>query len=396
MSPRPISRSPDLRRLVEEGYELEIRGPCLLVHHIPYVTAARTVTYGSLLMTLALAGDVTAAPDDHTARFIGGEPGDAGGTRLARMINGGPGQLGGIDFDVSFSAKPKPEDRYRDFHHKVTAYVARLSGPARVIDPSATALTFEPVREDPGESPFVYADTATPRAGLEKYAARLEGSRIAIVGVGGTGCHVLDLTAKTTVAEIHLYDGDRFLQHNAFRGPGAISIDELRGGPNKADFWASVYGRFRRGIRAHPYRVTSENVSELRDFDFVFVAVDDGPSRDLITRALEAFGVAFVDAGLGVNDVDDRLSATARVSTGTPSHPVDRARLPVQAAGPENDYRHNVQVAELNALNATLAVIKWKKIAGIYADLERESFSTFTTSMNSTVNADHDEPRRDV
>jgi len=388
MSLRPISRSADLRRLVEDGYELEVRGPCLLVHHVPYVTAAREVRYGTLLMTLTLAGDVTAAPDDHTARFIGGEPCDAEGRRLAKIINSGPGQLGGIDFDVSFSAKPKPDERYRDYHHKVWAYVARLAGPAREIDPKATPLTFEPVREEVGDSPFVYADTATPRAGLEKYATRISAYRVAIVGVGGTGSHILDLVAKSSVAEIHLYDGDRFLQHNAFRAPGALAIGDLRGGPNKARFWTRIYGRFRRGIHAHPYRVTEANVTELRGFDFVFVAVDDGPSRDLITRALETYAVAFVDVGLGVNDVDDRLSATMRISVGTPSHLVDRVRLPVQPAGPQNDYRHNIQIAELNALNATLAVIKWKKIAGIYADLECEHFSTFATSMNSTVNAD--------
>lgn len=391
MSRRLISRSGDLRRLVEEGYELEVRGSCLLVHHIPYVTAAQEVKYGTLLMALTLAGDVTAAPDDHTARFIGEEPCDAEGTRLAKIISGGRGQLGGIDFDVSFSAKPKPEDRYRDYQQKASTYVARLSAPAREIDPTATALTFEPVREEPGDSPFVYADTATPRAGLEKYAERLASARVAIVGVGGTGSYILELVAKTSVAEIDLFDGDHMLQHNAFRGPGAIAIRELRGGPNKARFWKRIYSRFRRGIHAHAYRVTAANVTQLRGFDFVFIAVDDGPSRDLITRALETYEVAFVDVGLGVNDIDDRLSATTRVSVGTPSHPVDRGRLPVQAAGPENDYRHNIQIAELNAVNATLAVIKWKKIAGVYADLEHEHFSTYASSMNAIVNADRDE-----
>ncbi len=396
MSPQPIARSEDLRCLVEEGYELEIRGACLLVHHVPYVTPERVVAYGSLVMTLTLAGDTTAPPDDHTARFIGQEPCDATGRRLDSMINGGAGQIDRIAFDYSFSAKPKPEDRYRDYHHKVSAYVARLAGPARTIDADATPLTFAPVIEDPGASPFRYADTATPRAGLEKYAARLEGSRVAIIGVGGTGSYILDLVAKTTTAEIHLFDGDRFLQHNAFRAPGAIGLNELRGGRNKAEFWASVYERFRRGVVPHPYRLTTDNVSELDGFSFVFIAVDDGPSRDMITRRLEGDGIPFVDVGLGVNDVDDRLSATARVSVGTRSHRVDRDRMPVHSSGLENDYRHNIQIAELNALNATLAVLKWKKIAGIYADLELEHFSAFATSMNATVNTDHDEPNRQV
>jgi len=392
MSPRLISRSEDLRRLVEEGYELEVRGAVLLVHHVPYVTTAKAVAYGILVMALTLAGETTVAPGDHTAQFIGEEPCDENGVRLAKMINGGAGHVGGVAFNVSFSAKPKPDDRYRDYHHKVTAYVARLAGPARQIDPEATAQTYAPAVEDPDGSPFVYTDTATPRAGLEAYAARLEGLRVAIVGVGGTGSYILDLVAKTTVAEVHLYDGDRFLQHNAFRAPGAFGLEDLRGGPNKADFWASVYGCFRRGVIPHAYRVTAENVSELTGFSFVFLAIDDGLSREAITRGLEALHVPFSDMGLGVNAVDGLLSATVRVSTGTPDHPVDRVRMPVHSSGPENDYRHNIQIGELNALNATLAVLKWKKIAGIYADMEGEHFATFSTSMNATVNADHDGP----
>src|SRR5260221_9358898 len=98
MSSRPIAHSPDLLRLVSKGYELEVRGACLLVHHVPYVSADRAVRYGTLLMTVTLAGDVTAPPDDHTARFIGQEPCDASGQPLAKMINGTAGDLGGVAF----------------------------------------------------------------------------------------------------------------------------------------------------------------------------------------------------------------------------------------------------------------------------------------------------------
>jgi hypothetical protein len=36
----------------------------------------------------------------------------------------------------------------------------------------------------------------------------------------------------------------------------------------------------------------------------------------------------------------------------------------------EDDHGTNIQIAELNALNAVFAVIKWKKECGFYADLE--------------------------
>ena len=94
---------------------------------------------------------------------------------------------------------------------------------ARTPDrPEATGQTHAPAVEDPDGSPFAYTDTATPRAGPDAYAARLEGLRVAIVSAGGTGSYILDLVAKTTVAEVHLCDGDQFLQHNAFRAPSAF------------------------------------------------------------------------------------------------------------------------------------------------------------------------------
>ena len=62
MSARLIARSSDLRRLTDEGFELEIRDSHLLVRHVPYVTPAKEVAYGTLVSTLTLAGDTTATP----------------------------------------------------------------------------------------------------------------------------------------------------------------------------------------------------------------------------------------------------------------------------------------------------------------------------------------------
>ena len=207
---------------------------------------------------------------------------------------------------------------------------------------------------------------------------------------GETGSYIFDYLAETHLAEIHLYDGDHFLQHNAFRAPGAARIPEMRGAPNKARFWARIYRHMRLRIRAHPVMVTEANVGELRRFSFVFIAIDDGPSRAMIADALEDRGVPFVDVGLGVNDVNDRLSATIRITASTPGHAADRARLPVHAAGPQNNYRHNIQIAELNAINAALAVIKFKKIVGLYADLVQEHQATYTTSVSQIVNQDRE------
>lgn len=388
MSHRPFGRSEDLRRLVELGFELDIHNGNLLVRHVPYLTSQRQVQYGILTMPLTLAGsDVTAPPGSHVAYLVGEVPCDAAGHPLgfaSRSVN----DLGnGLRTDHQLSARP-PSGSYRDYEQKVTNYVSLLLGPARTVDPNATARTFRPVAEPADESPFLYMDTSTSRAGLERYSELLAPMRLAIVGLGGTGSYILDLVAKTSVAQIHLYDGDRFLQHNAFRSPGATPAEELVGGPSKAGHWAAVYGRMRRGVVPHPVRIDETNVEDLRGLDFVFVAVDDGPSRALILDALAEFGVPHTDVGMGVHDIDGRLSGKTRVSTGTADHPMDRRRVPTAPNGAEDDYRLNIQIAELNALNATLAVIRWKKLVGVYADCGRERASTYTIAVNEMTNED--------
>ena len=77
--------------------------------------------------------------------------------------------------------------------------------------------------------------------------------KVAIVGVGGTGSYVLDLVAKTPVREIHLFDGDDFLQHNAFRAPGAPSLEQLVAKPKKASYFKAIYDKMRTGIFVHEF-----------------------------------------------------------------------------------------------------------------------------------------------
>src|SRR4051794_6846869 len=87
MSSGLTSRSPDLRRLVDEGYDIEIRGGFLIVHHVPYVTPTKEVAFGTLVSELTLAGEMTATPETHTIRFAGQVPSDAEGQPLRKLIN---------------------------------------------------------------------------------------------------------------------------------------------------------------------------------------------------------------------------------------------------------------------------------------------------------------------
>jgi len=208
-----------------------------------------------------------------------------------------------------------------------------------------------------------------------------------------TGSYVLDFVAKTPVREIHLYDADWYVQHNAFRSPGAPTVEELRARQRKVDYFHGRYSPMHRCIVPHPVHVDESNVEELRDCDFVFVCMDGNPGKETVIRKLEEFGVPFIDTGMGIEDSDDGLRGILRVTTSTPAmreYVWDKKRIPMVSAEADDLYASNIQVADLNALNATLAVIKWKKLFGFYADLEQEHFSTYTIDGNATTNEDQE------
>ncbi|MGA2267139.1 MAG: ThiF family adenylyltransferase [Bryobacteraceae bacterium] len=393
MSQKPISRSADLMRLRNEGYDLEIRSDHLLVKDVPYVTADRIVKRGILVMALKLAGDVTVKPENHVAHFIGAYPCRADGTPIAAIANESVRRKLGTDLEIdhTFSAKPMPSGAYENYYDKVTQYVTILSGYAQKLQPGATAKTFRPVSAAEGEEEtvFKYIDTASTRAETGAVTAKLTAvKKVAIVGLGGTGSYVLDLVAKTPVGEIHLFDGDEFLQHNAFRSPGAPSLEELVAKPKKAAYFKGIYDKMRNGIFVHENYVGPENADELRDMSFVFMCLE-GPAKRLIVEKLEEFGIAFVDVGMGVYLSEGSLGGILRVTTSTPAQRDHvRKRVSFSDDADRNEYDVNIQIADLNALNAALAVIKWKKLMGFYQDLDFEHHCTYTIGGNMLRNED--------
>lgn len=395
MSAQLISHSPDLRRLRDEGYDISVVGGYLVVRHIPYVTETKQVALGVLVSSLDLAGDVTLAPTDHTVGFAGTPPCDRTGTSLTKLMNGiGPGTMGGETICCTFSNKIIDGGQmrpYRDYYEKVTTYVQKLAVEAVAIDASATAQPYNPIPADDVDSVFRYLDTGTSRSGTDELTARLVCRRVAIVGLGGTGSYVLDLVAKTPVELIDLYDGDRFLQHNAFRSPGAPSLDELRQRPMKVDYWRARYDPMRGGIDAHPYFLDASNAVELAGADFVFLTMDRSPAKKAIVQELERQGIAFVDTGMGVDIRPTGLGGILRTTTSTPDqrdHVWSQHRIPMSEGGVD-EYSTNIQIADLNALNACLAVIRWKKHCGFYEDTEQERHTLYTIGGNDLINEDH-------
>lgn len=393
MSQRLISRSPDLERLRSEGYAVEIRHGHLLVHEVPYVNSSGTVRRGVLVSTLNLAADATVTPDTHVAYFVGEHPCTKEGVPISQIAHGSARtQIAeGLVVDHSFSNRPP--NGYPDYYAKMTRYVEIISHPARALDASVTARTYPLVRNAEDESPFEYIDTASSRAGIGLVARKLEGQRVAIVGLGGTGSYVLDLIAKTRVKEIHLYDSDVFLQHNAFRSPGAASAVDLERKVSKVVYFHERYCVLHRGIVAHEVQIDDTNVEDLRDLSFVFICIDSGSSRRMLVERLETMGVPFIDVGMGIFRAGDGnlLGGVLRVTASTPrvARHADRpGRFPFGEDDGQNEYTTNIQVADLNALNAALAVVRWKRWTGFYLDLEGEHHTTYTIDGNVLVNED--------
>ncbi len=388
MSQEPFNLSPDLKRLREEGYFVQIVGGLLLMRDVPYVDSQNQVRTGTLISSLNMASNITRQPDDHVCGFDGDFPCNADGTRISQIAH----PSGNVPMGTSkcaFSSRP-PSGRYDNYYHKMTTYVAILSGPASVLKPGVTARTFR-VPEADEASVFNYIETASDRVGIGELTARLQNETVAIIGLGGTGSYVLDFVAKTPAREIHLFDGDEFLQHNAFRAPGAPSLEELRVAPKKVDYLKGIYAKMHRNIVAHSVAIAPANINLLDGVTFAFICIDGGESKRLVVKRLEELNVPFVDTGMGLELVDGTLGGILRVTASIPGQRdhVHSGQISFAGGGEKDIYSSNIQVADLNALNAIMAIVKWKKIRGFYRDLERELHSTYTTDVNMLLNEDN-------
>jgi hypothetical protein len=389
MSQELVSRSPDLKRLQDEEYEIEIKRGFLLVHHVPYVNANKEVKYGILASDLKLANDRTVGNCTHTIHFKGEMPCDEEGKQLAPIYNPTLGSTLFDDFTVDrlFSAKPTP-GYYDDYYHKITTYIDLISGPAMILDNSVTAKTGRVRASEDDNSVFNYIDSNSTRANVMPITDKLRGHKIAIIGLGGTGSYILDFLAKTPVDEIHLFDGDTFLQHNAFRAPGAPSFEELGALKPKVQYLAEIYSKMRKNIVPHAFHMSVDKLPELAGKTFVFISIDKGAIKKAIIQFLIEQNIPFIDVGMGIEKVNDYLLGSVRTTVGT-SQKNDHLSDCISFADDENDeYNSNIQISELNALNASFAVIKWKKMCGFYHDTEQEYNSLFTISSSHLLNED--------
>lgn len=379
------NRNRFVRDLEDGGYLVDFVGGYFLIYGLPYLDERGELAHGDWASPVdKTADDVLDAPKDHQAWFRGGRPHDQSGRQL--RLGGGPGKIkvsDGFETDNSFSYKLLDEAgqkrSYLSFEEKVRTYIDTITGPAMAKFPDATPLRAIAVRAAEQGTPLRFPDTLSSRYHMNDLSRLLDGKKVAIIGLGGTGSYVLDFIARTHLAEIALFDDDKVHLHTIFRFPGFIpgAIGSL-----KVEALAQQYGQWHANITPVPERITEANIERLRGFDFVFITIDHGPSRIFIADWVSSNGIAFVDCGMGLNRVPVGLNGVARV-TGVDRHAFEATSRTVFLPGDDpkdNEYRRQGQIAELNAWNAALAVIRFKQHIGIYDRLDDAASLIFETS----------------
>lgn len=371
-----VNRNEDLRRLVEKGYAIAFDGGHLIVRDIPYLDAAGTLQWAAFVAKLIFVDDARVAQDDHQIYFSGGVPYNMDGT-VVQNLAGGPHSITlskkaeDVVVQRSFSNKPRTSDgsgRFANFYDKIESYVALIAGPA-MSRYNVTPYSFRIDEADQEPSVFKLQDTLTSRAEITELSRKFTTDVIAIIGLGGTGSFVLDYVVKTPVKEIRAFDLDPFHVHNAFRSPGRLTPEEL--GKSKAEVYADRYDNFRNGLFVQSKMLDGTSGGELDGVTFAFVCVDKGSARGEIFKMLIEKDIPFIDVGMGPSlSKEGCIKGMLR----TTYYPPDSAAAIVASGhaetqdAPEDIYRTNIQIAELNALNAAIAVIRYKQLRGFYVD----------------------------
>jgi len=362
-----VNHNQDIKQLVERGYAVSIDSNHLVVRDIPYLDSNKSLQFGSIVSKLIFIDDKHVKIDDHQIFFCGSHPCELDGSPI-RNLGGGLTTiaLSSKDLIVERSFSNKPPNGFSNLYEKIESYVNIISGPAITLH-NANPLTFRAIEES-SDSVFKCRDTLTSRAGIGNLSLKFAEETVAIIGLGGTGSYILDFLVKTPVKEIRGFDFDWFHVHNAFRSPGKLDIDEL--GKKKAEIYQKRYENFRNGIKIYSKFILSDSNADLKGVTFAFVCVDKGSSRSEIFDLLVKMNIPFIDVGIGLDQDKGPISGTLRTTYFSVESSKDliAKKLAPLTDLPDDIYNNNIQISELNALNACLAIIKYKQIRGFYAD----------------------------
>ena len=382
---------------MQAGLDYTIEGDTLTVGPVPYRLRAGGVAHGELICHLEREGERLRAPGDHTVGWAAEEkPHAVDGGVLEKLIHhDGPQQWANGMTSICGMSR-KPHDRgYKDYGEKMLAYarlIAQETGPVWRRESLGSGVVKD------GNN-MVDQETGLTRSAIGDMDELFRPEKLAVIGAGGTGGFIVDMIAKCNVASIDIYDDDIVSQHTQLRWPGVVNRNVVELHRNKAEYLAQVYAsRTNRNIRGHALRVDKAHMTYFSDKTMVFVAVDRGPDRREILNGLADLGVDFIDCGIDMRRGADGLTASARVVRTVRGDCRERRmelaeRTPDRDAG-EGLYEAAIQTAEINSLNATLAVIAWKQGIGFYKDAFK--YRRMRLHVASGTWAGHDGAREDA
>ena len=241
----------------------------------------------------------------------------------------------------------RDDGEYVDGWHALAIYTVRVAGEVGIEE------------REQSERIFKFQIASEDARDIQLWRDRARGQQIGIVGLGGVGLWILDLMSKTDVREIKIWDGDEIEGRNLVRAPGWASQDAI--GKNKAECFGEQYGRMRTGISIRGQYWHSDNPEDTFDgLDFVFVAVDKTETRTALCERLEENEIPFIDVGMGIERREERVRGSCQIFFSGEEPGRWRIGIPTAEGAGEQDY-HALQLADLGALNAALAVGMWRR-----------------------------------
>ena len=380
-----MSRKDRLNAFAEQtGFSVEIESDVVRAIQLPCLLAGGAVS----TCTIEKSYDPTSGKPDnriggdvHAVRITTDERHDgrvyyANGNPIESYIGGDGKSWSNISIKKGAQGSPEEDGSASDLIHR---YAKQIVG-------AVSAAGHSEIVSFDKQGPFKIPNTFEARAAIGPVQDRIRDERIAIIGLGGTGAYVLDLIVKTPVMEIHLLDSDNVKWHNFMRAPGAPTAEEIescrKAHLNKVDYYHSKYASLREGIYSHVVRVDS--TSMLNQFlsahpiDFAFVCIDqltdsDSPRQDAVYSALSEANVPFIDSGVSITVEERSVRGSVTTSTYAAGSLEWRDAIPnARVEGNIPGYR-NIQLPEVNALAASLAVMEWRRCTEQYAS-ESASF----------------------
>ena len=288
----------------------------------------------------------------------------ADGTPIGNYVGGDGETWSNISIKRGARGRPEPDETAHDLLHRYAKHIVGAVSAAGDSEPATLAMP----------DPFHIPNTFEARAAIAPVQDRIRGQRIAIIGLGGTGAFLLDLIAKTPVSEIHLLDSDCVDWHTLKRAPGAPTAEEIdlvrAGSLLKVNYYHSKYAAFRDGI--HPHRVRVDSPSMFAEFlsahpiDFAFVCIDqltegDSPRQDAVYRALSEAEVPFIDSGVSITVEERAVTGAVTTSFYEAGSMAWKDAIPNAKVQDDVPGYRNVQLPEVNALAASLAVMEWRR-----------------------------------